>query len=589
MEVAGEEAALKHALEHVFERKSVAPEHELLEVALGHRHGGVVLGRLKNLLRASPGLVAATDHELSTREVLNQELRLIELVRDGKASVPPLGLTFVASDWLESDQKAALHHVLSSSDRITGIRGLAGTGKTTALRELARACREEGYTLRFCAPTSAATAVLRGEGFEAVTLSRLLQSAPDHGRVVTVLDEAGAVGTADMLRLFQCSDRVILCGDTRQHGPVARGDALRIIEDYSPYTFGALTEIRRQRPAGYRQAVSLAAHGDLEAALNRLQRMGAIQELALDRLYDEVARKYLTARHNGESVLVIAPTWREIESVTEKVRDGLRMRGILSGPDHEVEVHDSLSWTVAQKADPGRYRPGLRVRFHHAQGGFGRQETVEIAEVGERLSVRRANGEVARFDPALAATCVDVEEKRRLKVALGDRLLLQANATGLTNGELVEVAGVAGECIRLSDGRVLERDYSTFNHGYAVTSHAAQGKTVEEVLVVASSRSLGAIHREQFYVSISRARERCQVFTDDRDLLRRQILGSSHRRAALEALIPSVARHRTMIRRAIEVARQVPIRLHRWIRASRPVRRPRSIRTIQQQTASIRV
>src|SRR6266508_4622344 len=73
-----------------------------------------------------------------------------------------------------------------------------------------------------------------------------------------------------------------------------------------------------------------------------------------------------------------------------------------------------------------------------------------------------------------------------------------------------------------------------FTHGYAVTSHSSQGKTVDEVLLVASSRSFAAVNREQFYVSISRGRERCHVFTDDADLLARRVTDSHERKAAVE-------------------------------------------------------
>ena len=52
--------------------------------------------------------------------------------------------------------------------------------------------------------------------------------------------------------------------------------------------------------------------------------------------------------------------------------------------------------------------------------------------------------------------------------------------------------------------------------------------------MVASSRSLGALSREQFYVTISRGRQRCRIFTDDKLLLRDRIVGSSSRKAALE-------------------------------------------------------
>jgi ATP-dependent exoDNAse (exonuclease V) alpha subunit len=131
----------------------------------------------------------------------------------------------------------------------------------------------------------------------------------------------------------------------------------------------------------------------------------------------------------------------------------------------------------------------------------------------------------------------DVGEKRELKIAAGDKLLLQSNwQKKFINGELVEVRAIQGDSVVLADGRVIPENYRTFTHGYAVTSHAAQGKTVDEVLVVASSRSLPAINQQQFYVSISRGRDACRVFTDDAEMLRSHVTRSSARLAAVEAM-----------------------------------------------------
>ena len=129
-----------------------------------------------------------------------------------------------------------------------------------------------------------------------------------------------------------------------------------------------------------------------------------------------------------------------------------------------------------------------------------------------------------------------------IDIAAGDKLLLQANAVAVRkhfiNGELVEVLAIQGDSVVLADGRVIPQNYRTFTHGYAVTSHAAQGKTVDEVLVVASSRSLPAINQQQFYVSISRGRDACHVFTDDAEMLRSHVTRSSARLAAVEAMPP---------------------------------------------------
>ena len=119
--------------------------------------------KLKEARRQFPDLVA-TDKGFSTREILITELALIAAVRDGKSAVAPLNFDYRPADWLSPDQQTDIRHVLRSNDRIAGIRGLAGTGKTTALKELRAACERAEHSLRFCAPTSAATEVLRKEG-----------------------------------------------------------------------------------------------------------------------------------------------------------------------------------------------------------------------------------------------------------------------------------------------------------------------------------------------------------------------------------------------------------------------------------------
>ena len=149
------------------------PEHELLTTALAHRQGEVDLANLKQEVKYSSELVK-TERGLSTQRILATELALIQTVNAGCDAVAPLHPGYRPADWLGEDQQRAIYHVLRTSDRITGLRGLAGTGKTTALRELVAACKEAKIEPLFCAPTAAATDVLRKEGFEAKTLQSLL-------------------------------------------------------------------------------------------------------------------------------------------------------------------------------------------------------------------------------------------------------------------------------------------------------------------------------------------------------------------------------------------------------------------------------
>ncbi len=234
--------------------------------------------------------------------------------------------------------------------------------------------------------------------------------------------------------------------------------------------------------------------------------------------------------------MLVSPTWSEIEAVTEKVRETLKAEGIVGQKDEAVAVFDSLSWTEAQKRNVSQYEPGQRLRFIRKTKHFDRGDTVEVVGTAENgLRLRRPHGTEVNFIPARAATSFDVGEARELKVAAGEWLLLQANhGKEFINGERVQVREIQAGRIALADGRVLPAEFNAFTHGYAVTSHSSQSKTVDEVLLVASSKSFAAVNREQFYVSISRGRERVHVFTDDAELLALRVTESRERTSAVE-------------------------------------------------------
>lgn len=552
-----ESDALEHGLAHVFERHSVAPQHRILEAALVKGRGQLDLARLKEELNGRTNLVRVGS-EFSTREILSRELYLIRTVNAGLETLKPMARDYQPSSRLGPDQRRALAHVLTSPDQFTGFRGLAGSGKSTALAELDSALCRRGYEAFFCAPTASAANTLRKESLRTatMTLQKLLADSEAQSRLlpgaVVVLDEAGAVGLDDMARLFELARlkgwRVILCGDTGQHASVARGDALRILEQYSGYRFEQLSTIRRQKPAAFRQVVELAAAKQTDKAFAKLLELGAVTEVLADGhpadghqtgdggLYQRAADAYLSATKQGKSALLVSPTWAEIEAVTDKVRDTLRAQHVLGQHEESVTVFDSLSWTEAQKKNASQFEPGQRLRFVRKTKHFDRGEIVEVQALSESgLRVRRADGSELDFIPSSSAASFDVGQARELEVAAGDWLLLQANhGKEFINGERVQVREIRDGRIALADGRALPAGYRTFTHGYALTSHSSQGKTVDDVLLVASSRSFAAVNREQFYVSISRGRERCHVFTDDADLLARRVTDAHERQAAVE-------------------------------------------------------
>ena len=107
----------------------------------------------------------------------------------------------------------------------------------------------------------------------------------------------------------------------------------------------------------------------------------------------------------------------------------------------------------------------------------------------------------------------------------------------IDNGAVYEVDGFTRDGdIRLTNGFVIPKNYGGITHGYVVTSHASQGKTVDVALIALGQESFAAANREQFYVSVSRGREAVRLYTDDKAAMMDAVQGSAARLSATELM-----------------------------------------------------
>jgi ATP-dependent exoDNAse (exonuclease V) alpha subunit len=334
---------------------------------------------------------------------------------------------------------------------------------------------------------------------------------------VIILDEAGMVSARQMdevLRLAQKQNaRVVFTGDTKQIQSVDAGDSLRILENESRLKSISLTQVQRQTVGVYREAIEELRRNP-ERGFEKLEAIGAVREVAPADRADEVAKAFREAQTepNGiASVLVVCPTHEEINRVTDAIRSDRKRRGQL-GASVQTTRQIPLNWTAAQKSDARNFRAGHMLVFHRAVKGIAKNELVEVVRTeGKNLIVRTAAG-VEQNLTSKQARSFEVYESRGIEVSVGDRLLLTANRRDsefrATNGELVTVAGIDQAKVRLDDGRTLPANYRHFSHGYAVTAHRSQGKSVESVII-----SGDGMRKELFYVAASRGRQSVLVIT----------------------------------------------------------------------------
>jgi conjugative relaxase-like TrwC/TraI family protein len=562
--------ALSHAVEHVFERVSVTGHHEVLLQALRVGRGRTRLSDLKSELVhwQADGRVLRNGNELATQASLDREREMIGAIHRGMGSFEPLGDTraFCRSDRLRPEQQRALAFVLLSRDRAVLIEGAAGTGKTAALQELKRALNEVGRDVLAVAPTMSAVEELRKVGFsDATTLERLVRDgslqSEARGKVL-IVDEAGMVSARQMAQLLQLAERVdlrlVLCGDTRQLPSVEAGDALRVLQKESRLRSVALVEVQRQSKRAYRGAVELL-RDDPAGGFARFQTLGAVREVPYNDRPDAVAELY--ARSPG--ALVVCATHQEIERVTDAIRAQRNQSGELVGGSVLMR-HVALGWTQAQKTNFDDYRPGLILNFHRSAKGAAKGESLVVESIANDSVIARSIRGASITLTRKQAGCFDVCEPKPIEVAVGDRLLLTANHREpdlrVTNGEIVTVSGVQVDGrIALEDGRTLPPTYRSFAHGYAITAHRSQGKTVDSVIV-----SADGMPKELFYVAASRGRHSVTILTSDVDRLRETVGQSMQRKSALELIRGAsrgLALARQLVQRAATYVAAIPKRV----------------------------
>ncbi len=288
-----ESDAVDYALDHCFTREAVVPERKLLTEAMKRGVGTASAASIKKEMTKRALIVSTIDGRrmATTREMLGSEQKIIDFARKGRGQYRP----FVEADrpllrgWLNAGQQAAVKHILGSRDRVTLVRGVAGTGKTTLEQELRDAFFEAGIPVAALAQSAAASrGVLREEaGFaEADTVARFLkdQQMQDGARGgVVLVDEASLLGTQDLRKLFETAQRiearVILVGDRKQHRSVSAGEPLLLLEEKAGMPVIELKEIIRQK-GDYRKAAKALSEGKVEAGFKELDRMGWIKEVS---------------------------------------------------------------------------------------------------------------------------------------------------------------------------------------------------------------------------------------------------------------------------------------------------------------------
>jgi conjugative relaxase-like TrwC/TraI family protein len=543
------ESAVSFSMRHHFERESALPIEDLMVTALEHGMGSARQADVEQELKRQGVIVMEKDGRmLATTEALqDEEWGLAAYAMDGRGQVAPIGVEdglarkALRAETLSSGQWDAVLGLLRSVNRVELLLGPAGAGKSKLLNTFDEGAKQAGQNVTYLGTTSTAVKVLKIDGFkDTQTLARFLvdkdmQEAARGGRVV--IDEISIMGHKQAVELFRVAkdyDLKLICvGDPMQHGAIDRGNFIRLMLEHGRIKPFRLTEIRRQKDAGYRAAAQLLSEGKTAEGFDALDKLNFVREVSdSGERYAQMASDYMQAVRDGAAwndVLVVAPTHREAGFVTGEIRRQLRDDGKLGADERQFTRLVPADVSEAERGLASTYQPGDIIQFNqNAKGGFVKGQRIVVTDPAEVPVAEAARFSVYRRE-AIALAQGDVIRFTGTVKALGAKHTVK-------NGDSHAVSGFtdAGN-ICLDNGWVISgKQAEHYRYGFVETSIGSQGRTVKQVILGMSPYMGRALNMQQLYVSASRAWDKLRLYTDNKDAVREAAGRDSRKLLALD-------------------------------------------------------
>ncbi|HGG3146702.1 TPA: conjugative transfer relaxase/helicase TraI [Salmonella enterica subsp. salamae] len=502
-------------------------------------------------------VAGAGNRVLVPRVAYEMEKTIIRHIAEGKDAVQPLMALTPASvlSGLTIGQREATRTVLENTDRFMAIQGYAGVGKTTQFRAVMGALNTLSESVRpqviGLGPTHRAVHEMREAGVEARTLASFLSETrlaiqagetPDFRNVLFLTDESSMVGNRDMAELYQLvaagGGRMVSSGDTAQLQAISTGLPFRLVQQRSAIDTVVMQEIVRQTPA-LRPAIESIIAGQVEISLRQVDDVtpqqvprqpgawvpdNSVMEIRAPKKEQDQVQDTPVA---GEQTLTPEQLALVRTDIIEAIRDDWMGRtpeaqqqtlvvAELNADRHAI--NDAIHTARHEKGDTGAEErtftvlEPLRVPDNALRAAETFAEyTGAVAMMNERywtvaevdtqdavVTLRNADGESVLISPQQnTAQDISLFTPRDLTISQGDRVRFTRSDTdrGYVANSLWEVAGFT------DDGAIRFRQGASERFAIALTGTEGGRKRMASL--------------ESTYVTLSRAKEHVQVYTDD--------------------------------------------------------------------------
>lgn len=437
-------------------------------------------------------------------------------------------------DYLNQEQQQAVLGLTDDSFKASVLVGRAGAGKTTALKAVADIYKDAGYKVIGTSLSAMAADNLEQEtGIESKTLHSLsyvwgkYQSACDKflsfdaivdegllkqldwykdlkkyekfaltDKHVVVVDEAGMIGTRQWQELLthvgNVGAKLIAVGDDHQFKAIEAGDFFREIKakanEYN--RLFSLNTIRRQKADWMIKASTNLAELNISEGLSAYEQNGHIHQTSKEYLAKDIAEAYVNKllgsvepignpKDHFNKGFVLAFTNAQTKEINAEIRTLLKSQGIIAKQD-QINI-EGKSFALGDKV-VFLANDKTRLQIYDKDGVIQEKQFIKNGTQGQIESIN-AQGDI--------------------KITLKDGLFTHIKRE--TESVIPKVA--LGQPKQKSTTQT-HYNYTKIDHGYAITTHKAQGQTVDYT-IVAASKNMDA---KGIYVAMTRHRNDVQMF-----------------------------------------------------------------------------
>lgn len=486
-----------------------------------------------------------------TKNDLKTEKEILQIMENGKGSKQAFYSESEADKLLEEStlnvgQKTAAKLIMTTEDRIVGIQGYAGVGKSYTLSETIKHVTAAGGTAHVFAPYGSQVKSLREDGHDAHTLAKLLSSKTLQDEItensVIVVDEAGVIANNDANRLLKLAEaknaKVVLLGDTQQTKAINAGKPFDVLQA-NGMAMATIDEIQRQKDEILKKAVIEAAMNQSKESVKTLEK--SIYEIKgrEERLNTLVDAYTQLSPEERKKTLVITGTNADKDYINETIRNQLGLNNSI-----QTEKLKRIDMSEAEMKHARYYKTGnyLELQTTPIEKELEKNKIYEIVSTEKHLLIlKNDKGEEVKFNPSQDKMKVAVYSREELNVAKNEKLRVTKGNTeiGTVTGDKLIVEEVNKNQIFARDEKtnVLHtfntKDKNHLDYDYCSTVHSSQGLTVDRILINIDTESK-TTSKEVYYVAVSRAKNEAMIVTNNLSDLPNKISKDAEKHSAYE-------------------------------------------------------